>query len=189
MVNANCLVSATALDFLGYDGTTTKTGNFGHPRALLVRDPLHRIAEHAGAGTFAQRLLSNSPTNKLQYNLYTTASSAGPIWGDGTNSTATRTGTGAGMASGSAQPFTVYGELPDNAFNQAAPAGSYTDTDHGHGQLLSRNRAGEQVHSRTGRPGNAHGVVSAGRGRQLLGLALERGLQLVLWHGRPHRQE
>ena len=26
VVNANCLVSATALDFVGYDGTAAKTG-------------------------------------------------------------------------------------------------------------------------------------------------------------------
>jgi spore coat protein U-like protein len=32
------------------------------------------------------------------------------------------------MAIGSAQPHTVHGVLPDNANNQAAPAGSYNDT-------------------------------------------------------------
>jgi spore coat protein U-like protein len=32
------------------------------------------------------------------------------------------------MASGSAVPFTVYGQLPDNAFNQGAPSGNYSDT-------------------------------------------------------------
>jgi spore coat protein U-like protein len=125
-VNANCLVSATALDFLGYDGTAGKTATSD----ISVRcstGTAFTVLLNAGGGTFAQRLLSNGPTNKLQYNLYTTASVTGPIWGDGTNSTSTRGGTGAGMSTGSAQTLTVYGDLPDNAFNQGAPAGVYTD--------------------------------------------------------------
>lgn len=126
-VNANCLVSATTLDFFGYDGTATKTATSDISVRCSTGTPF-TVLLSAGGGTFAQRLLSNGPSNKLQYNLYTTASSTGPIWGDGTNSTSTQGGIGAGMSSGSAQGFTVYGELPDNAFNQGAPAGDYLDT-------------------------------------------------------------
>jgi len=32
------------------------------------------------------------------------------------------------MAAGNAQVHTVFGELPDNAFNQGAPSGNYSDT-------------------------------------------------------------
>jgi spore coat protein U-like protein len=128
VVNPNCLVSATALNFGGYDGTTAKTGTSD----ISVRcssGTLFDVSLSAGGGTFAQRLLSGSGSNKLQYNLYTTVG-ATTIWGDATSGAGTgiMSGTGAGMAAGSAVPFTVYGQLPDNAFNQGAPSGNYTDT-------------------------------------------------------------
>jgi spore coat protein U-like protein len=125
-VNPNCLVSATALNFGGYDGTAAKTGTSD----ISVRcssGTLFGVALSAGGGTFAQRLLSGSGTNKLQYNLYTTVG-ATTIWGDNTAGTGILSGTGAGMAAGSAVPFTVFGQLPDNAFNQGAPSGVYNDT-------------------------------------------------------------
>ncbi len=80
-----------------------------------------------GGGTFAQRLLSGNGANTLQYNLYTTVAAA-TIWGDGTLGTGTRRGMGAGMSVANAQTHTVFGELPDNAFNQGAPSGNYSDT-------------------------------------------------------------
>lgn len=128
VVNPNCLVNATALNFGGYDGTAAKTGTSD----ISVRcstGTLFGVSLSAGnpGGTFAQRLLSGSGSNKLQYNLYTTAG-ATTIWGDNTAGTGIMSGTGAGMASGSAVPFTVYGQLPDNAFNQGAPSGNYSDT-------------------------------------------------------------
>jgi spore coat protein U-like protein len=126
VVSPNCLVSATALNFGGYDGTTAKTGTSD----ISVRcstGTLFGVSLNAGGGTFTQRLLSGSGTNKLQYNLYTTVG-ATTIWGDNTAGTGIMSGTGAGMASGSAVPFTVFGQLPDNAFNQGAPSGNYSDT-------------------------------------------------------------
>ncbi len=80
-----------------------------------------------GGGTFAQRLLSGSGANTLQYNLFTTVAAA-TIWGDGTLGTGMSSGMGAGMAAASAQTHTVFGVLPDNAFNQGAPSGNYSDT-------------------------------------------------------------
>jgi len=32
------------------------------------------------------------------------------------------------MAAANTQTHTVFGQLPDNAFNQGAPSGNYTDT-------------------------------------------------------------
>ena len=87
----------------------------------------YTVALNAGStsgGTLAQRLMG-SGVNTLQYNLYTSAA-ATTIFGDGTGSTGTGTGTGAGVATPST--FTVYGQLPDSATNQAAVPGSYSDT-------------------------------------------------------------
>jgi spore coat protein U-like protein len=126
-VNANCLVTAQGLDFLGYDGTAEKTATSNISVRCSSGSP-YTVALSTGGGTFAQRLLSGPGTDKLRYNLYTSNAVGASIWGDGTSSTATVGGTGAGMALGSAKTHTVYGVLPDTAFNQAAPAGSYNDT-------------------------------------------------------------
>jgi len=126
-VNANCLVTAESLDFLGYDGTAEKTASSDISVRCSSGAP-YTVALSAGGGTFAQRLLSGPGTDKLQYNLYTSDVANAPIWGDGTSNTDTVGGTGAGMALGSAKTHTVYGVLPDSDFNRAAPAGSYNDT-------------------------------------------------------------
>ncbi|MEY2920388.1 MAG: hypothetical protein RL261_1693 [Pseudomonadota bacterium] len=126
VVNPNCLVSAQALAFGGYDGTAAKTGTSD----ITVRcssGTTYTVGLSTGGGTFAQRLLSGSGANKLQYNLFTSLA-ATTIWGDGTLSTGTVPGTGAGMAAANTQTHTVFGQLPDNAFNQGAPSGNYTDT-------------------------------------------------------------
>jgi spore coat protein U-like protein len=125
-VNPNCLVSATALNFGGYDGTAAKAGTSD----ISVRcsaGTTYTVGLSAGGGTFTQRLLSGSGTNKLQYNLYTSLAGT-TVWGDGTGGTGMLGGTGAGMASGSATNLTVFGQLPDNEFNQGAPSGVYNDT-------------------------------------------------------------
>jgi len=125
-VNPNCLVSAQALNFGGYDGTAAKTGTSD----ISVRcssGTIFDVALSTGGGTYAQRLLAGAGPNRLQYNLYTTLA-ANTVWGDGTLGTATMPGLGAGMAIANAQTLTVYGQLPDNAFNQGAPSGVYNDT-------------------------------------------------------------
>ena len=45
-----------------------------------------------------------------------------------TPNTDTVNGTGTGMGAGNALAFTVYGQIPDNAANQAAVPGTYADT-------------------------------------------------------------
>lgn len=125
-VNPNCLVSAQALNFGGYDGTAAKAATSD----ITVRcssGTTYAVGLSAGGGTFAQRLLSGTGSNKLQYNLYTSLA-ATTIWGDGSVGTGTVAGTGAGMAIANAQTHTVFGQLPDNAFNQGAPSGVYNDT-------------------------------------------------------------
>ena len=74
--------------------------------------------------TIAQRLLAQG-ANTLQYNLFTTAALT-QVFGDGSGTSKTVAGTGAGVAT--AATVTVFGQLPDNATNQASVAGNYTDT-------------------------------------------------------------
>ena len=75
--------------------------------------------------SYAPRKLNDGGGNELEYNLYTTVGLT-TVWGDGSSGTGTQAGTGAGM--NEPQNLTVYGELPDNANNQAAPpSASYID--------------------------------------------------------------
>jgi spore coat protein U-like protein len=75
-------------------------------------------------GNVGQRLLANG-ANTLQYNLFI-ANTYATVWGDGTGTSVTQSGAGLGL--GTAVPLTVYGQLPDNATNQGAVPGNYTDT-------------------------------------------------------------
>jgi spore coat protein U-like protein len=63
----------------------------------------------------------------LEYYLYTSLG-ANTVWGDGTGSTGTVTGTGNGLGVPNGIQHTVYGELPISAANQAVAVGTYTDT-------------------------------------------------------------
>jgi spore coat protein U-like protein len=125
----NCLVSSANLGFGNY---TPNTGALSGSSSITVRctkTTPYTVALNAGTtagGTLAQRLLANG-ADTLQYNLFTTAAFA-TVWGDGTGGTATVGGTGNGVSVASAQTLTVHGSLPDNATNQDAPPGSYSDT-------------------------------------------------------------
>jgi len=48
------------------------------------------------------------------------------VWGDGSGTSQVRIGTGTGV--GTPVTWTLYGLLPDNATNQAAAMGNYSDT-------------------------------------------------------------
>lgn len=127
-VAANCLASATALNFGTY---TPAAGNAAANTTISVRctkNTAFTVALNPGSttgGTIAQRLLTDGSGNSLQYNLYRDAAFT-QLFGDGTTGT-TAAGTGNGMAPASAVAVSVYGQLPDNASNQASPAGTYTD--------------------------------------------------------------
>jgi spore coat protein U-like protein len=124
VINAACNVSATTLNFGVYNpasvtalnGTSTIsvycTGSSPYTTALNVG---------SGGGTFATRtLLSGSDT--LNFNLYRDAAYS-QVWGDGTASTYTVAGTGAGLLT--ANTLTVYGQVP---ISQDKPVGTYTTT-------------------------------------------------------------
>jgi len=122
-----CSVSAATLAFGNY---TPGAGNVAGTTTVNVnctKTTPYTVALDKGTttgGSLAQRLMANG-TNTLQYNLYTTNTYA-TVWGDGTGSTATQAGVGAGLAT--ANTLTVYGQLPDNATNQNAVPGAYADT-------------------------------------------------------------
>jgi spore coat protein U-like protein len=131
----NCSASATNLGFGNYTaGGGTLTAN-STVSVLCTAGTGFTVALNGGSttgGTIAQRLMAETGgSGTLQYNLYTSNTYA-TVWGDGTGSSKTQTGTGAGMAPGNAQTLTVFGQLPDNTTNQAAPvigaSTVYTDT-------------------------------------------------------------
>ena len=103
--------SATALD-----GTSTLsvycTVGTAYSMALNVG---------TGGGTFVGRKML-SGAQELSYNLYTTAARS-TVWGDGSGSTATVGGSGAGLLT--ASTHTVYGRI---GINQDVNPGSYTST-------------------------------------------------------------
>jgi spore coat protein U-like protein len=124
-VLSTCSATAASLAFPSYTpGTGTQIGNTTISVKCTKNTPF-TVALNAGSGTgtFAQRLMA-SGGNTLQYNLYTTAA-FGTVFGDGTPGSATMPGTGLGVATAAA--VQVFGQLPDNATNQAAVPGSYSD--------------------------------------------------------------
>ncbi len=130
-VAPNCLISAANLAFGNYLGDPDTPVNVDSSSDISVRcskNAAYTLALNAGTtsgASLAQRLLQGAGSETLQYNLFTTAARA-TIWGDGSGGTGTVGGTGTGM--GNTLTHTVYGRLPDNAFNQAAATGAYSDT-------------------------------------------------------------
>jgi spore coat protein U-like protein len=129
-VNSTCSATATALPFGAYTpGAGGLTANSTISVKCTKNSP-YTIALNAGTGAGAafatgRFMTVTAGSNTLQYNLYT-AASFGTVWGDGSGATATVAGTGAGV--GTANTATVYGRLLDNATNQLAVPGSYSDT-------------------------------------------------------------
>jgi spore coat protein U-like protein len=126
-VQATCSATATTLAFSAYTPGAGAKANNSTISVKCTKNTPYTISLNGGStagGTIAQRLLA-SGANTLQYNLFTTAA-FGQIFGDGSGTSKTVTGTGAGVATANA--ITVFGQLPDSAANQAAVAGSYSDT-------------------------------------------------------------
>jgi len=138
-----CSVTATNVTFAAYTpagGVQTATGTIS---VNCTKGTGFTVALDKGTtagGTVAQRLMAQSGgAGTLQYNLCTAtvaasaACNGGTLWGDNSNGTIVQPGTGAGMGAGNVQTLTVYGGLPDNAFNQGAAvaasgSSAYSDT-------------------------------------------------------------
>lgn len=126
-VQANCIVSATNLNFGNYRGVAALEGTSNVVVRCTNGSDYTLTLDTGGSNDYATRLMSDGGAGTLEYNLFTDLAH-NSIWGDGTAGNVDVTGTGAGMALGSAFTHTVFGLLPDNAVNQAAPAGAYSDT-------------------------------------------------------------
>ena len=126
-VQSTCSATATALAFGGYTPGAGALTNTSTISVKCTKTTPYTVALNAGSstgGTLAQRLMA-SGANRLQYNLYSSTAYT-TILGDGTGTTLLSAGVGAGLSTANA--LTVYGQLPDNATNQAAVPGSYSDT-------------------------------------------------------------
>ena len=126
-VQSTCSATAPTLAFPTYTpGGGNQTGSTTISVKCTKNTPF-TVALDAGStagDAYAQRVMA-SGANTLQYNLYTTAAYA-TVFGDGTAPTATVAGTGLGVAT--ANSVQVFGRLLDNATNQAAVPGAYSDT-------------------------------------------------------------
>ena len=119
---ASCTVSATSLAFGSYLAGAGALKSSGTATVSCTAGTFFAMGASGGnKGTQSQRLLANG-NYTVQYNLYLTSAYA-TIRGDGTGNT----GIFAATATSTPSVFPYYGLLPDNAFNQAAAAGSYTD--------------------------------------------------------------
>jgi spore coat protein U-like protein len=126
-VNANCLQqAATNIDHGVYDplagdddatGTITVRCTNGTPYTVTLN-------VGSGGGSFATRTLSGTG-GTLNYNLYRDAA-RNQVWGDGSGTTNTVIGTGAGLGVPQQQSHTVYSRIPTGQ-DTAAP-GNYAST-------------------------------------------------------------
>jgi spore coat protein U-like protein len=120
-INANCLVSATNLNF---GSTSSLASNVDATSTVTVQctnSTAYTVALNAGTGTGAtitvRKMTSGAHT--INYSLYTD-SARSILWGNGTTGV-TQSGTG----SGNQQVYTVFGRIPP----QSSPIpGSYSDT-------------------------------------------------------------
>jgi len=126
-VQASCTVSANPLDFGSYQPGHGAVSARTTLAVLCSRGAPFVVALDAGtAGSMAQRRMMLG-TAGLQYNLYTTAAHT-TVWGDGSQGSATVSGTGRGLMAGAALNETVYGRLADSPANAGLAPGLYTDT-------------------------------------------------------------
>lgn len=123
-INSACNVSATTLNFGTYNpGNASALSGSSTISVYCTSGSAYTASLNVGSGggTFAGRTLSNG-SDTLSFNLYRDAAYS-QIWGDGTASTYTVAGTGAGLLT--ANTLTVYGQIP---ISQDKAAGTYSST-------------------------------------------------------------
>lgn len=128
----SCSLSSSGLNFMTYDPLLASNTNInGNVRVTcsVISGLIALVAAYdiklsqGGSGNFSQRQLSMG-TNKLNYNLYTTAARS-TIWGDGTGSTASVSDSYlVSLGAATSQDYTVFGRIP---MLQNVRAGSYSD--------------------------------------------------------------
>ncbi|KPF70416.1 hypothetical protein IP84_01385 [beta proteobacterium AAP99] len=125
-----CTVSATTLAFGSYDPSSgTALDQTSTINVRCTRNTPFTVALNTGGtgGTFTNRVMRDAaPTpNTLNYNLFTTSART-TVWGDGTGTTGTMPGVGAGMGVPNTVALTVFGRIPDQP--TAVPSTTYSDT-------------------------------------------------------------
>jgi spore coat protein U-like protein len=124
-VSANCSISANAVNFGEVDTlSSSPVLGSGSIDVTCTNGTGWSAAADVGGGSgasFGTRRLTANGSDTLDYTLYRDAGRT-QVWGDGSGSTFTVTGSG----SGAQQSFTVWGRIPGG--QSSAPAGSYTDT-------------------------------------------------------------
>ncbi|MBO9685936.1 MAG: spore coat protein U domain-containing protein [Mitsuaria chitosanitabida] len=126
-ITSSCTVSGSTLNFgstidplataVPLDAASTLTVTCSNTTPYAVS--LNAGTNAGGASNFTARTMK-SGANTLGYQLYLDSGRT-TVWGDGTASSSTKSGTG----SGSAQSLTVYGRIP--SLSGVIP-GTYTDT-------------------------------------------------------------
>jgi spore coat protein U-like protein len=117
-----CLVTANTLNFGPYSPTsaTALTGTTNIFVNCTSGSPFTAALNvGSGGGSFTGRTLV-SGSNTLTFNLFRDSAWT-QVWGDGTGSTFTVTGTGSGLLTSNSIP--VYGSIP---ISQDKPVGTYT---------------------------------------------------------------
>ena len=118
-----CTITANDLDFGNYSAISGSNVDASSTlEVTCTNGTSYSVALDEGTtsgGTLTTRLMTDG-SNTLDYNLYTSAART-TVWGDGTSSSVTVSGTG----SGSLQSLSVYGRIPAS---QSVAIGSYSDT-------------------------------------------------------------
>jgi spore coat protein U-like protein len=124
VINSACNVTATTLNFGAYDPTSATPLDaasaisvyctWGTPFTVALN-------VGTGGGTFSARTMTNGG-NSLNYNIYLDAART-QVWGDGSGSTVTASGTGSGLLT--ANLLNVYGMVP---IAQDKATGTYAST-------------------------------------------------------------
>jgi spore coat protein U-like protein len=129
-VSATCTVATSNVAFGTYDPSSGSANNAtGSVAVTCTSGSTYTIALDAGANagtasSFSNRRMKSGSSNYLAYQLYLDSGHA-TVWGDGTNSSSLNPTSGTLTGNGSAQSYTVYGQV--TASQYVAP-GSYTDT-------------------------------------------------------------
>jgi spore coat protein U-like protein len=127
-INANCLQqAATNIDHGVYDPLAGDDDATGAITVRCTKGTPYTVALNVGTGggSFVTRTLDGGGGETLGFNLYTTAA-RNVIWGDGTNTSQTVPGTGAGLGIPETQSHTVYSRIPTGQ-TTAAPS-TYSST-------------------------------------------------------------
>lgn len=123
-VTADCLISATNIDFGQVGLITSPISSTGMITTTCSKSTPYSISLSAGQGTGAsvssRKLTRNGGNDTLAYALYSDAARTSP-WGDGSSGTGTVSATGTGTTQGT----TIYASLLAPA---AAPPGVYVDS-------------------------------------------------------------